>query len=62
MQFHYELISEGDRYYARALRAMRRARHSIQLMVYIWQDDEIGRLLLRAIERKCRQNVRVTVV
>lgn len=62
MQFHYELISEGDRYYARALRAMRRARHSIQLMVYIWQDDEIGRLFLRAIERKCRQNVRVTVV
>jgi len=62
VQPHYELISEGDRYYARALRAIRRARHTIQLMVYIWQDDAIGRLFLRALERKCRQNVRVMVV
>ncbi len=62
MQPHYELISEGDRYYARALRAIRRAQHSVQVMVYIWQDDAIGRLFLRALERKCRQNVRVMVV
>jgi cardiolipin synthase len=58
----YELISEGDRYYARALRAIRQARHSVQLMVYIWQDDAVGRLFLRALERKCRQNVHVVVV
>lgn len=62
MRSHYELISEGDRYYAQALRAIRRARHSVQLMVYIWQDDEVGRLFLRALERKCRQNIRVMVV
>jgi cardiolipin synthase len=62
VQPHYELISEGDRYYARALRAIRRARHSVQLMVYIWQDDAVGRLFLRALERKCRQNVHVMVV
>lgn len=58
----YELISEGDRYYAQALRAVRRAQHSIMLMVYIWRNDVIGRLFLRALERKCRQNVRVLVV
>jgi cardiolipin synthase len=62
VQFYYELISEGDRYYARVLRAIRQARESIQLMVYIWQNDEIGQLFLRALEHKCRQNVSVIVV
>ncbi len=62
VQSYFELISEGDRYYARALHAIRRAQRSVYVMVYIWQDDEIGRVFLRALERKSRQGVRVMVV
>lgn len=58
----YELIQEGDRYYARVLREIRRARESILVMVYIWQNDEIGRLFVRALERKAKQKIKVVVV
>lgn len=30
--------------------------------MYIWQDDEIGRLFRKALEKKCRAGVAVTVV
>ncbi|MCX7633961.1 MAG: phosphatidylserine/phosphatidylglycerophosphate/cardiolipin synthase family protein [Turneriella sp.] len=58
----YRIITEGDRYYARLLRAMAQAKHSIYMMVYIWQNDAIGRMFRRALERKCRQGVEVIVV
>ncbi len=58
----YEIVSEGDDYYARLLRAIRGAQRTIEIMMYIWQDDEIGRLFLKALEQKCRAGVAVTVV
>lgn len=62
MSAGYELINEGDRYYARALRAIRSAQSSVYVMVYIWQNDAIGRLFLSALERKARSGVKVMVV
>jgi phosphatidylserine/phosphatidylglycerophosphate/cardiolipin synthase-like enzyme len=58
----YELLTEGDVYYARMLRAIRGARRHVQIMMYIWQNDRIGRLFLNALERKCRQGTQVTIV
>lgn len=49
-------------YYARMLRAIRGARRHVQIMMYIWQNDRVGRLFLKALERKCREGIEVTIV
>jgi cardiolipin synthase len=58
----YELYTEGDSFYADMLRAIRSARREIQIMMYIWQDDHVGRLFRQALEKKCREGVEITVV
>ncbi len=58
----YELLTEGDVYYARMLRAIRGARRQILIMMYIWQNDRVGRLFLQALANKRRAGVEVTVV
>lgn len=62
MRAETTFITEGDNYYARAIRSIRAARHSVRLMVYIWQDDEIGRLFERALAQKASRGVDVEVV
>lgn len=57
-----EIFIEGDAFYAHALRHIRAAKHSVQLMIYIWQDDEIGRLFERALRQKSRAGIHVEVV
>ncbi len=57
-----EILTEGDAFYAHAIRRIHAAKHAVQLMVYIWQDDEIGRLFERALKQKARSGVHVEVV
>lgn len=58
----FRLIDEGDVFYARALRAIRNAREHIQFMFYIWTDDAVGKVFSRALVRKAKQGVKVTLV
>lgn len=57
-----EFITEGDIYYERALKAIHAAKKSVEFMVYIWQDDEIGRRFEHALIRKAGEGVRVELV
>jgi len=57
-----EIFTEGDAFYAHAIRRIRAAKRSVHLMVYIWQDDEIGRLFERALKQKARAGIHVEVV
>ncbi len=57
-----QIITEGDRFFATALRLIRNARESVYLDMYIFQDDEIGRLFRAALLRKARQGLRVHLV
>lgn len=57
-----EIFIEGDAFYAHAIRRIRSAEHAVHLMVYIWQDDEIGRLFERALKQKARAGIHVEVV
>lgn len=57
-----DILTEGDDFYAHAIRRIGAAKHSVHLMVYIWQDDEIGRLFEHALAEKARSAVHVEVV
>lgn len=57
-----QLFIEGDQFYARLLRDIRRARHTILVDMYIWQPDPVGILLQRALMKKARAGVHVIIV
>lgn len=56
------IITEGDDFYAHALKSIRSARRRVRLMIYIWQDDEVGRAFERALIKKAVQGVDVELV
>lgn len=55
-------MTEGDTFYAAALRAIRGARHSVSFMVYIWQNDEIGAAFEKELIAAARRSVDVRLV
>lgn len=57
-----EIITEGDLYYERAVKSILAAKKSVEFMVYIWRDDEIGRRFEEALIRKVAEGVRVELV
>lgn len=57
-----EFLTEGDEFYAHAIRAIEKAKRSVRLMVYIWQDDEIGHAFEKALAKRAQQGLFVQVV
>lgn len=56
------IITEGDEFYATALRMIRGAARSVYVGMYIIQDDEIGRTILKALAARARAGLRVHLV
>jgi len=57
-----KIVTEGDEFYGAALRCIARAKHSVSLMVYIWQDDDIGRRFEKALIAAADRGVSVRLV
>jgi cardiolipin synthase A/B len=57
-----KIITEGDIFYAEAIRTINRARSSVAFMVYIWQDDEIGHQFEAALIKAAVRGVSVRLV
>ncbi len=62
MKTPVKIITEGDVFYAEAVRAIRRAHSTVSFMVYIWQDDEVGRQFETALIQAARRHVSVQLV
>jgi len=62
VQGRVKIITEGDEFYAAALRQIASATRSISLMVYIWQNDEIGNRFENALSRARKRGVHVRLV
>lgn len=58
----FEVLTNGSAFYPAELEAIRRARRSINLEAYIFQNSEIGRLYLEAMTERARAGVQVNVV
>jgi cardiolipin synthase len=56
------LLQNGDAFYPAMLEAMRAARESIHLQVYIFDPDEIGRQFMEVFKEKARAGVEVRVL
>lgn len=56
-------IELGDAYFERMLAAIAGAAHSVDLEMYLWDDDELGRRFLTALARSARdgRDVRILV-
>ncbi len=56
------LLSDGDRCFDEFLRAMKRARLSINLETYIFNSDDLGWRIARLLVEKARQGVEVNFI
>ena len=57
-----QVITEGDKFYAAALKAIAAARRQVSFMVYIWRDDEIGAAFAQALIAAARRGIEVRLV
>lgn len=46
------LIIDGEEALAEILRAIHEAEESIRIRAFMWRDDRLGRMILRALEQK----------
>lgn len=57
-----ELLKDGPQTHSQQLAAIAHARHSIDLAMYIFMDDKLGREYVQALTRKARAGVTVRVM
>jgi cardiolipin synthase len=56
------LLQDGPQTYEAMLQAIRAARHHINFEIYIFEDDEVGRVFADALVAKRRQGVQVNLM
>ncbi|HRP68326.1 MAG TPA: phosphatidylserine/phosphatidylglycerophosphate/cardiolipin synthase family protein [Turneriella sp.] len=56
------ILTEGDVFYKKALESIEQAKMTVAFMVYIWQDDEIGRRFEKALAAAAQRGVYVRLV
>lgn len=59
---HFEVLANGEAFYAAELAAMRKARQSIHIEAYVFRDSPIARRLLAELEARARAGVQVRLV
>lgn len=57
-----ELLNDAGEMYAALIAALHRARHTIHLEYYIFDDDRIGRTISEVLIRRARSGVKVRVI
>ncbi|MFH0776327.1 MAG: phosphatidylserine/phosphatidylglycerophosphate/cardiolipin synthase family protein [Patescibacteria group bacterium] len=55
------LIVDGDSALSEILNAIKRAKKTIRMRVYMWRDDEVGRLVLAALQRKIKTSPTIKI-
>ena len=56
------LLNNGDQTYSALIGALQRARRSIHLEYYIFDDDRIGQAIAEILIRRARGGVRVRII
>lgn len=56
------VLADGQQTYAQMLAAIRGARSSVNMEMYIFEDDEIGQLFAHALEERARAGVQVRLL
>jgi cardiolipin synthase len=58
----FEVLTNGEHFYAAQLEAIRQAKHSINLEAYIFQKGEVADHFLEALSERARAGVRVNLI
>jgi len=62
MQNEVEIFNEGNKFFDDLFHEIKNAKHYIHLNFFIFNTDDIGRNLIKHLEEKLRQNVKVKIL
>lgn len=55
-------LAHGERFYERMIEAIEGASRTVDVEMYLWEDDEVGRLFVAALARAARRGAAVRVL